>query len=73
MKKSHTKNYSPSSVQREQEIKEWDGWGSLNGPTPSEGSNLSGANNSEVDPVVLDLFQEPAELPGDNTEVISEY
>lgn len=73
MKKSHPQNYSPSSVQREQQIKEWDGWGSLNGPIPSEGSNLSGDNNKEVDSLVLDLFHDSSELPGDNTEVISEY
>ncbi len=71
MKKSHTKNYSPSSVQREQQIKEWDGWGSVDYSTPSEGSNLSGANNNEVDSLVSDLFQETPGLPGDNTEVIS--
>ena len=65
MKKSHPQNNTPSSVQREQEIKQWDGWGSLDYPTQSEGD--------EVDTLVLDLFQEPAELPGDNTEVISEY
>lgn len=72
MKKSHTQQYSPSSVQRAQEIKAWDGWGSAAYSTPSEVSTLSGANNNEVDSLVSDLFHEPAELPGDNTEVISE-
>jgi hypothetical protein len=61
MKKSHTQNNTPGSVQREQEIKEWDGWGSAGYSTPPEGSNLSGDNNKEVDSLVSDLFQEPAE------------
>ena len=72
MNKSHPQNDSLSSVQRAQQIKEWDGWGGVDYSKPSEGSNLSGAHNNEVDPVVLYLFQEPAELPGDNTEVISD-
>lgn len=72
MKKSHRQNHTPGSVQREQQEVPLDGWGSVDYSTPSEGSNLSGANNNEVDSLVLDLFQESAELHGDNTEVISE-
>lgn len=71
MKKSSRKNDTPSSVQREQDVILWDGWGRLFYTKPSEGSNLSGVNNNEVDSLVSDLFQEPAGLPGEHNESVS--